>query len=167
MGADMGRFSKQEAVAYHEAGHAVMAYHRQRGMKYATIEAAERGGGHLQHTKTPGFRPDRKNQDARIKDEILILLAGPQAERKKRGRWNHKGAAADGHTAVDLALYVCVDGEEATAYLQWLQIICQRLVGFYWHEIDALAAQLLVHKRLEVRRIRAIIKAAEEEKFQE
>jgi ATP-dependent Zn protease len=45
MGADMGRFSKQEAVAYHEAGHAVMAYHRQRGMKYATIEAAERGGG--------------------------------------------------------------------------------------------------------------------------
>jgi hypothetical protein len=155
--------AKPEAVAYHAAGHAVMAFHLRRGIKYVTIESDERAARHLQETKMPGFRPDLKDQKAKIEDQILISLAGPQAEKMKTGRWNSKSAAGDYQCAVDLGLYVCPEGGELNTYLRWLGIRCARLVELRWREIEALAAELLVHKRLGARRIRAIIKAAQEE----
>jgi len=177
---------KLEFTAFHEAGHAVMSYRLRRGLKCVTIEPepTKRSLGHTQNTKKIGFRPDLRQQ-RKIEDEILICLAGPAAEREKRGLYNHRGAAADYQKAADLALYVCadeicaytdqhqlcafvhdVDAEQASAYIRWLQVKCRKIVELNWYIIEALASQLLEHKRIGARKVRTIIKNAIEADYQ-
>jgi ATP-dependent Zn protease len=137
-----------EATAYHEAGHAVMGWFLDRRCLKATIMVDnERGSlGHVQHDRLKRFNPDVKDSPGlrdRIDREIMICLAGMQAEAKVRGKQNWTGASGDHDQAVYLASYRCGDGEETSAYLRWLTVRTRALVrNVLWKQIEGVALAL-------------------------
>ena len=81
-----------EALAHHEAGHAVAAVELRRAINYVTIIPENDSLGHCSF-------PDPKFDDRRlaawIEREVLIGLCGGAAEAKLIGRRNHRGAMGD------------------------------------------------------------------------
>jgi ATP-dependent Zn protease len=102
---------EREATAYHEAGHAVAALHLGRVVKTVSIVPDEETFGRVAHYPITGkwLQPD-VHIDARtrdyLEDVITIMLAGPVAERKAHGRWNHIGASGDRKVALNTALHL-------------------------------------------------------------
>jgi ATP-dependent Zn protease len=99
---------EEEATAYHEAGHAVIALALRRGLSRVTIVPDDEAGslGHCAGTRTgEWFQPDvdRSGRARRfIEDRVIILFAGFHAEHRFAGRRNHRGAASDWQAAGDL-----------------------------------------------------------------
>ncbi len=85
----------QTATAYHEAGHAVMAYALGRTVEKVTVSPAQlqTGGFRLGACKMQKGR-SRSSQD-RVEDEVLILLAGMVGESHYTQRYCQAGAAQD------------------------------------------------------------------------
>ncbi|MEZ6128744.1 MAG: hypothetical protein R3C59_08680 [Planctomycetaceae bacterium] len=85
----------QTATAYHEAGHAVMAFVVGRPVEKVTICPAQlqTGGFRLGACKVQKGR-SRASKDA-LEDEVLILLAGMVAESQFTDRYCAAGAAQD------------------------------------------------------------------------
>src|SRR5687768_10085396 len=115
----MKRNEKQNATtAYHEAGHAIAAWHLDLKFKHVTIIPEEESLGHLLHSKPPKwFRPDIEDTDRiRMRGErhIIVSLAGQIAEAKYRGRRPSWGMDGDNQIAVDMASRFC--GSEHTAH---------------------------------------------------
>ena len=83
------------ATAYHEAGHAVMAYLLGRPVEKVTISPAQlqTGGSRLGACKIQKGR-SKASQDA-LEDEVLILLAGMVGESHVTNRYCQEGAAQD------------------------------------------------------------------------
>lgn len=83
------------ATAYHEAGHAVMAFLKNRPVEKVTIAAAQfqTGGFRLGACKVQKGRL-KAAQDA-VEDEVLIMLSGMVAESFVTGRYCEAGAAQD------------------------------------------------------------------------
>ena len=83
------------ATAYHEAGHAVMAYLMSRPVEKVTICAANlaTGGFRLGACKMQKGR-SKASSDA-VEDEVLIMLAGMVAESHVTKRYCLDGAAQD------------------------------------------------------------------------
>jgi hypothetical protein len=161
---------KLESTAYHEAGHAVMAYHVRRRFKYVTIEQEEDSLGHILLSRWPkGIEPGI-DSGARVenylKNSILIDLAGHAAERLFKGRNNWVGSRQDVQTAVEFADYVCGSNEESQAYVKWLFIKARNIIRLepYWDSIKALAKELLIKKKIGYMAARKIIKDASEKK---
>jgi hypothetical protein len=155
-----------EAVAYHEAGHAVVALELRRGFRYATIVPETTSLGHLKPTKTPAsFRPDintDRRTSARIEREVLIGLAGLVAEGIHRGRRNHGGASSDCRQVSNLASYHYGYGEVLTKWIDYMLARTEALVGSppNWVKVEALAKQLIIHRRLGVKRVREVCELA-------
>jgi ATP-dependent Zn protease len=85
----------QIATAYHEAGHAVMAYLMSRPVEKVTICAAnlQTGGFRLGACKMQKGR-SKASSDV-VEDEVLIMLAGMVAESHVTKRYCLDGAAQD------------------------------------------------------------------------
>ena len=153
-------------TAYHEAGHAVAAYCCQIRFKEVTIIPDEDSLGKLVSSKRPkSFQPDI-NQDTktrlRIERETIVYFAGGIAERKLTGGKRLKGAHVDLSHAIDLLDRLTGGTRETEAYGNWLFIRAEYLVmhPWNWTAIEALAAELMEHKRIGYRRARQIIKQA-------
>ncbi|HZP42921.1 MAG TPA: hypothetical protein VFD84_15625 [Candidatus Binatia bacterium] len=152
------------ASAYHEVGHAVIAFlsgHLPRPVRI-TLPRAPRAGcdvtlpdpapwsAHVAEAWTPAVR-------LRIEDEILFLLGGPAAERaagmRRLSRCRH-----DRRRAIDLARQYCGgDAAEAEALFRWLDVRATKLIAQHWTRIEALAAALLERRALDASAIRAIL----------
>jgi len=104
-----------------------------------------------------------------VEREILIDFAGLAAGHYAEGRHNWRGASSDIGDAVKLACHVCPDPEEAEAYIRWLLIRAKKMIAapHVWPLVEALAQALVKHKRLNARRARQIVKAAQEALLQE
>jgi ATP-dependent Zn protease len=153
---------KQRATAYHEAGHAVMALLLGRGVRSVTVIPDEwtESLGMVTFNPLPAFDPhfDRSGR-TREKCErlILILLAGPVAERRYTGKWCHSGADGDRHAVVEIASRLI--GERTTSsYVRWLSDVAnEKFDGpFAWPAVRTIAAELLRKDRLSGRRVREI-----------
>jgi hypothetical protein len=95
------------AIAYHEAGHAVAARLLLCRYKYVTIKAGEGSLGHvLMHririTDEQAYDLSPTVRD-RFERDILVSLAGPEAERLVSKRYNHAGAFNDYRAVVRLS----------------------------------------------------------------
>jgi ATP-dependent Zn protease len=158
-----------KATAYHEAGHAVMAIHLKRAIRYVTIEPTDDSLGHILNTPMPKFDPDDEIEpkDFRLVErEILVCLAGGAAEYRLTGRRNHRGAAGDDRNALDLASAVYGSDDVAAKYLEFMYARVRQLIESppLWIRVEGLAAALLTHKRLNARQAKdAYIEALQQE----
>lgn len=141
------------AIAYHEAGHAVIAHAFGTRPKLATIIPHKDSLGRVEH-RSPlrGIRLDLDGSDrARLRAEraIMICLAGPIAHRRHNPKaWRRTDGAGDEQLAGDLAIRVCGSDEQATAFLLWLGVTARDMVEAHWSEIERMAAALIERKTL-------------------
>jgi ATP-dependent Zn protease len=151
----------REAIAHHEAGHMVAAWRGRVKIRRATIVPAEDFYGLVDHeSPLRGVRLGIDGSDrARLKAEkaILILLAGPAAQRRFRARsWRSHHGRGDYAAASDLALRV-QGSRLAPAYLKWMQAQAQALVVSNWRFVRAFARRLLKDDTLEYRDVQEIM----------
>ena len=112
-------------TAFHEAGHAVMATVLRKGWREVSIEPDEDAFGRTYMAKLgERFRPDIEVSTRTrniIEREVMIFLAGPEAERFKTGRRNDVGARHDYECVGVLLGYAASDQDELDAYREWLR----------------------------------------------
>jgi hypothetical protein len=168
--------SSLRSTAHHEAGHAAANHIFGRRIKSVTIVATPdykgqcRGAGRTYLDDIVDEVSPRKQR--RIEEKIVILLAGPQAQKKfspQSVRRYH--ASNDWREANDLAGCVnnrlagfhCPGKDKSTRrYLAWLD---SRAKGFvdnfsHWYAIRALAKELVKRKTIEGVKVHNIIRDA-------
>ncbi len=157
--------ARLKRIAYHEAGHAVAAYALNRRVRSVTVIPDGDILGYNIYGKGLTIQPDVE-VDGRTRNEIerrvICALAGWAAEAKLNPRRRRSAIAdTDWHYAYDLADYVVGSIEELEAYGNWLWIRTKQLIALphYWAAIEALAAELMTHKRLGEKRVREVIKS--------
>jgi hypothetical protein len=149
------RLDSEKATAYHEAGHAVMAFHLgvASTRKEISIVRDDNSAGRFHHRKLlRGRSPEQDDSSAgriRMEKEILISLAGPVAQHFFNPRSvRHYHGKSDHQTAVEIAVHLNGGGEEATAYLKWLGLRTKRIVKMRWPLVKALAKEALARKTM-------------------
>ncbi len=119
------------------------------------------GSGSLGH-----FRPDIDTDSAthaKVDREVIICLAGGEAEKLITGRYPAAWSSARDLTiAIELAARVMGDVEGVNEYMRWMKYQTKALLRVPWHRaaIEALAAALLERKKLGARQVRRIIQTA-------
>ena len=160
----MRRTKQLKAIAYHEAGHAVAAHYHNLAPRSLSIIPDQTSLGRYIHV--PYFQNINPDYDAspraqrRIENMVIVLLAGPQAQRRchPKGHWK-KNAQGDWERAVNLLSYLCADEKEAELY--W-SLIDYRAYAFIhqpdvWECIGVVADALLAHNELKDKQITEII----------
>jgi ATP-dependent Zn protease len=148
-----------EAVAYHEAGHAVMAIEYRRAIHSVSIVPDPDAGslGHVRFQKRyqPVFSPEWSDlRDAPCQTicirEVLVALAGPAAEEHFTGR-PCIGPGGDYGFVDDLAERVCEEDEQKP-FVEWLKLRSRRETTHSrnWVRVEALARALLLKLKLSV-----------------
>ena len=168
------RWSQIERTAYHEAGHAVMAYIRKRRITSVTIVPTDKALGQCFIAKWPetdelyfevGDITDEDSQRGRTRRETLIMVfyAGVLAESVLIGRMGIRevmGAHSDLMYVNGLMSRMWIPNEEqAEYYLQWLWYRTKGLLELpqYWTAVVTLAEELLRLRKIGGRRTREII----------
>jgi ATP-dependent Zn protease len=162
----MSRRERQlRAAAFHEAGHAIAAYHLRVRLRRISIGADgddALGWLDLWLPRVTTDDADNIRQAQAVERDIIVLLAGAQAERIGLGRPSCPAGGIDFYEAMRRAKAICRTSEEMSACLRWLQLRTHALVQSpTWRQpIDTLAARLLERRHLGARETRAIIRAA-------
>ncbi len=171
------RFTREQRVAYHEAGHAVLYFNLKHvpAARSVTIVPAGDVLGSVEGALSASTPEElsilvEKIGDLELHhaiDHALTWLAGPEAERQLTGRYNHQAARSD-YERLDgwLRSWCDEDQKETDAFARWLRIRCDRLVRVHWGEIKAVAEALLERKTLTGRQIARVIRAERERGFQ-
>ena len=159
-------------IAYHEAGHAVMAYYVHRPIRHVSIIAGEDDLGHMLEGKGPDLRKAENTMSLKIIDQLedcaMISWGGDAAEyiltKKKKYR---PGSSADIHNVVEYLSRICTEPEALGAYVNWLWYCTRNILRdeHQWAAVEALAAELIKRRYIGGTRARQIIKKAEEDLF--
>jgi hypothetical protein len=154
----------QKATAYHEAGHAFMAWFLRVGLKKVTIVPREGSAGRCHHEKLlRGKHPEVDDSNpARLRKEklIMVALAGPIAQQLYNPRsYRRHHAMRDHQTAAEVVENLSRSSEEANAYIEWLQIRTKDRLRepANWGAVQALANELLRRSTLEGREVKPVI----------
>lgn len=167
----MTRITKRlEKTAYHEAGHAVVAYCLRRRFAEVSIIPADDTRGHVGRpgNAIEGLDPYMDAESARtrnrIEAEIMVYFAGGVAEWIFSGR-HGKGTGRDDDAVITFAEHVVSSHDELEAYISWLWIKTRNLLSedYCWAAVQALAKALLEQKEIGHRQARKIISTAFEE----
>lgn len=104
--------------------------------------------------------PARLARRAKLaRNDVAICLAGPVAERRFAGRWNHVGASRDRDWALRLAdgLSTRTLSAEKVIADEWQR--AEDLIASHWPTVKVLASELLKKKRISGKRVREIVSA--------
>lgn len=140
----------RSATAYHEAGHAVMAWKLGIALKKVTIVPDEDSAGSCYHAKIVRGRypecDDSPHTRIRMEKLAMVSLAGPVAQRLYSPRSiRHSHSSSDRKKARDVAFCVNDSAETATAFLKWLDLRVQQILRspVWTLVLQALAEELL------------------------
>lgn len=162
------RTTKQlTATAYHEAGHAVIAFFERRKYKSITIIPSGDSEGCVSGFQLiKNFNPDievNRRELNYLEKEIDILLAGPVATKLYSGiKYGGEGSGIDIITVAELACYLYSSDEQINAYFN-LMYICMRdrlRVPHIWAAIESLSKALLEQGTISYKKSREIIRGA-------
>jgi hypothetical protein len=164
---------KAETIAYHEAGHAVMAWLLHVPIRRATIVAEEEAGsaGHVHHGKLnrrtredielsggDPFSPSRLQAEKRV----MISMAGEVAQRFFRpGSVRSHHSDSDRAYITDILTRYSWANEKGVIdcrlHYRLLQHWTERMLKAKWPLVKAVAAALLEHRTLSGKQIVEII----------
>jgi len=148
-------------VAYHEAGHAVIAHVLGFEVRRVTIVPDDKSRGRMVWNKPPA---NLKKTDAdltpsqrqRIENLIMVALAGPLTMRhhNPRSHWKKSGTGygpfmgkgTDFQVAAKLIDILYQNEAVASAYWRFTRVRAESLVKERWAWIDCVARHLLEHK---------------------
>lgn len=167
--------SRLRATAYHEAGHAVVAFRLMRSARRVSVVAGfdprigpTLGGVPRNRPMFTGPWPENADdldprQTKRIEDEIVVSYAGAAAEERHRGGVDEevvRGAEID---LADLHYWLTLLGIELDAwkpYTARLNARAEQLIDEHWPEVVALAAVLVAEGKTSSWRTREVITGA-------
>jgi hypothetical protein len=154
--------SQVEATAYHEAGHAVIAYMLGYRPQCVTIVPTVDTAGRIIHPNPlDGFQVNPDSSDEarlRIESLITICFAGPIAQKRYNPRsWRRVHGQWDYEKIAELGLRVCDSAEQASAFIRWREIVACDMVRANWLRIQLVAGQLLDRGNLSHTDLEAII----------
>jgi ATP-dependent Zn protease len=142
----------KKIVAYHEAGHAVVAWRLGRRPAAVSVRAAGRNLGRVV-MRTRALEPDSSRNWCRNEEAIVIALAGPLAQRRQapRSDWRQKkhrtSPRPDRGTDFDLFNELLCRQHYSrtvrTAYDKYVRARTQELVNANWLAIERVAQALL------------------------
>ena len=163
----MGRITL-ERIAYHEAGHAFMAFYQRCTCRHASIIPDEKDNslGHILNGKRARVEYDRISPSSKdrlqIEKYILVAYAGNAAERLLTRRKVSDGSHKDFQDAYDYVSLLIQDEEEVYAYLKWLQLRAENILSirYNWFAVEVLAKELLKRKYIGGKQVRQIIRQA-------
>jgi hypothetical protein len=143
----MKKNPRRERVAYHEAGHAVMAWAVGSKLRRVDIEKTEgREGQTHDTTLTRNERLDYVVTDrARLKMEgdAQVFLAGRTAEIILNPRSRPYGYRGDYSKAIDLVSCFAANNRVVETHLAYLEARAHAALTRYWPAVVALALALL------------------------
>jgi hypothetical protein len=154
-----------EAVAYHEAGHAVLAWRRFVRLKGITIIPGKDFQGQCRHAKVLlGRSPeieDSPRAQIRKQTNAMIALAGPIAQKLYKPRsFRHYHASSDNGIVADLALnHNGSSIKAAEAWIRWLDVCVRDIVRGNWPLVTALATELVRRKTLRGDEVEGFLRA--------
>src|SRR3954462_3723930 len=135
---DAAKYSKSDlelrSVAYHEAGHAVVAWVKELELHHVTIEAEDFMVGHVTHERfTDEENPEWSESPGtrqRIQDNIQVSLAGAQAQRKLGDDPDsiEHGRAGDAADANRLMALLTEDWDEQGMYWELLKYQTKKMI---------------------------------------
>jgi hypothetical protein len=151
------------ALAYHEAGHAAIAWRlRLLRKKGASIVANEYSAGRVHTNLGRGDNPEFSYSDSarfRVERNVMCSMAGIEAQRKCRpSSVRHYHESIDRENAIDwLTRLSEPSNDEFPVYWKLLRIRTRAMVNLFWPQIEAVAAKLLASKTLTREQIRGVI----------
>jgi hypothetical protein len=163
------RLSPLEAIAYHEAGHAISSLLHEVALRRVHIVADEDTLG-----KTIGRSVTKAFGDAvdtgflalepprvwrKLEAYIMVLIAGILAERMATGRWNHRGACHDTHVVIDLMSRFQESPDAESAHFFWLAVRTRDELQRWWWRVEAIADALVERRSLSRAEIGAVMEA--------
>ena len=134
-------------VAFHEAGHAVVAHALGRRFTGVSMIPDDESYGRIRFRLRKGFHPDVDSgwpTRKVVEEEAIISWAGMCAEAKCRRVPLDRTFVSD-IDGIGLAGYVCGTAEEEEAYIEWLRIRAKNILDqpHYWAAVQMLAMKLL------------------------
>ncbi len=146
-------------VAYHEAGHAIVAVVEKVGFKHVTIEKTDQALGRLVfERKLPAEVQTLRERDL-LERLARVALAGSIAQRQHDERsYEAYCDDADRHTVGAIMERLSPGREDVfTAYLSFLEARTREIVDDYWEELDRCARLLLDRRTVSATAVRRII----------
>ncbi len=146
-------------TAYHEAGHAVVAYFLGVRIKKVSIIPGKDYVGIVIHEKVVrGLAPEIDMSLLnfnRMEKLARIAIAGDIAQ-KIHAPKSGDGASSDRQTVADVAFRLNGSSEAASAWITWLKVSVTDTVKNRWAFVDAIAHELVKHKQLTREQIAAL-----------
>jgi hypothetical protein len=156
-----------ERVAFHEAGHAVVAHLLRRKLTRVSIVPSEEflgfvGTGPLGTSFDPELDMNGRARRV-IEREAQIFLAGNAAESVLVGHQVRHGMHHDFEQVVQYLSYVTGTPEEGSAYADWLWVRTRNMVKMpaNWNLITALSGRLLDRREMQGREVGSFLVTTE------
>jgi hypothetical protein len=171
------RYDRRTLAAYHEAGHAVVAYDQGVRVHGISIVPDEGRMGHiaidtlLLNRLAPTFQYNKGARNRFTMERHVMVLQGGHAAvyrldpTKKELSETVNGEGSDQNIAMSLVKAFASGDLEAEKYYQWLDARTEGILAnpMRWFQVQALAEALLEDEQLGARKVRMIIKGAGEE----
>jgi hypothetical protein len=156
--------TKLKRTAYHEAGHAVMAYCLNYYIRHVSIIPEGDILGHLQrgqreNVKGAEFNPSAGTRNG-IEKKAMVSWGGNVAEYLLTRHKFRTVSEQDEQDVFYCLLYLSSNAQEAGAYSDWLWYRTKTMLQASWHwaATEALARELFDHRYIGGNRVRQIIK---------
>jgi len=144
--------SIREAMAYHEAGHAVVAISLGIQVKKVTIKPTRDFHGRVTHAPVLTARDIRRINEGsetphtrdRMEKLAMVCLAGPMAQQRFKPRsWRDWHGASDFEHYGDIVLKLGGGGESLRLYGELLTVWTESKLNLWWPTVELVAAELL------------------------